>query len=87
MKFTKSHNECFPTHTVRFNDKRHKKTAWITSGITKSINHRNKLYKIHRQTNLDAFCYIEKQTAFIGYRNELKRTITPAKRFCYFRYR
>ena len=41
-----SHNECFPTRTVRFNDKRHKKTLWITRGIIKSINHRNKLYKI-----------------------------------------
>ena len=52
-------NECFPTRTVRFNVKRHKKIAWITvtSGIIKSINHRN---KILRQTNSDAFCYIEK---------------------------
>ena len=69
MKFPKfalreSLNECFPTRTVRFNVKRHNKTAWITSGIIKSINHRNKLYKILRQTNSDAFCYIEKQTAF-----------------------
>ena len=72
--------ECFPTRTVRFNVKRHKKTAWITSGIIKSINHRNKLF---RQTNSDAFCYIEKQTAFNRYRNELKKTITHAKRLHY----
>ena len=76
-------NECFPTRTVRFNVKRHKKTAWITSGIIKSINHRNKLHKILRQTNSDAFCYIEKQTAFNRYRNELKKTITHAKRLHY----
>ena len=75
-----SHNECFPTSTVRFNDKRHKKTAWITSGIINSINHRNKLYKTLRQTNSGAFCYIEKQTVFNRYRNELKKTITHAKR-------
>ena len=71
------------SRTVRFNVKRHKKTAWITSGIIKSINHRNKLHKILRQTNSDAFCYIEKQTAFNRYRNELKKTITHAKRLHY----
>ena len=76
-------NECFPTRTVRFNVKRHKKTAWITSDIIKSINHRNKLHKILRQTNSDAFCYIEKQTAFNQYRNEFKKTITHAKRLHY----
>ena len=43
-----SHNECFPTGTVRFS-KRHKNTLWITSGIIKSINHINKLYKILKQ--------------------------------------
>ena len=38
------HNDYFPTLTVRFNEKRHKKTAWITNGIIKSTNHRNNLY-------------------------------------------
>ena len=68
---------------MRFNVKRHKKTAWITCGITKSINHRNKLHKILRQTNSDAFCYSKKQTAFNRYRNELKKTITRGKRLHY----
>ena len=76
-------NECFPTRTVRFNVKRHKKTAWITSDIIKSINLRNKLHKLFRQTNSDALCYIEKQTAFNRYRNKLKKTITHAKRLHY----
>ena len=62
-------NECFPTRIVRFNVKRHKKTAWITSGTIKTINRRNKLHKILRQTNSDAFCCIEKQTTFNRYRN------------------
>ena len=53
------------------------------SGIIKSTNHRNILHKILRQTNSDAFCYIEKQTAFHRYRNELKKTITHVKRLHY----
>ena len=31
----------------------------------------------------DAYCYVEKQTAFNRYRNELKKTITHAKRLHY----
>ena len=60
LSLRESHNECFPTRTVRFNDKRHKKTLWITRGIIKSINNRNKLYKILKQTKSDAYCYVEK---------------------------
>ena len=55
----------------------------MTRGIIKSINHRNKLYKILKQTKSDAYCYVEKQTAFNRYRNELKKTITYAKRLHY----
>ena len=36
------HTECFPERIVRFNDKKHKKTPWITTGILNSINRRNK---------------------------------------------
>ena len=40
-----SHNECFPTRVVKFNRKSHKISPWMTNGILKSINHRNRLYK------------------------------------------
>ena len=75
LSLRESHNECLPTRTVRFNDKRHKKTLWITRGIIKSINYRNKLYKILKQTKSDAYCYVEKQTALHRYINELKRPL------------
>ena len=40
---TESYSACFPERVVRFNKKKHEKTPWITAGIIKSINHRNKL--------------------------------------------
>ena len=52
----------------------------MTNGILKSINHRNKLYKNLKQFKPDSFIYTEKQLHFNRYRNELKKTITHAKR-------
>ena len=37
-----THSECFPERRVKFNDKKRKKTLWITNGILRSINSRNK---------------------------------------------
>ena len=78
-----SHNECFPTRVVKFNRKRHKISPWMTNGILKSINHRNRLYKNLKQYKPDSFMYTEKQLQFNRYRNELKKTITHAKRSHY----
>ena len=78
-----SHNECFPTRVVMFNRKRHKISPWMTNGILKSINHRNRLYKNLKQYKPDSFMYTEKQLQFNRYRNELKKTITHAKRSHY----
>ena len=74
-----SHNDCFPVRVVKFNGKRHNKSPWITDGIIKSINHRNKLYKKLKQTKPDSFVYIEKQTHFNRYRNNLKKIMLHAK--------
>ena len=46
---------------------------------TKSINHRNKLYKNLKQFKSDSFIYTEKQLYFNRYRHELKKTITHTK--------
>ena len=75
-----SHNECFPTRVVKFNRKRHNISPWMTNGILKSINHRNRLYKNLKQYKPDSFMYTEKQLQFNRYRNNLKKTITHAKR-------
>ena len=55
------HTECFPERIVRFNDKKHKKTPWITTGILNSINRRNKLYRVLKQTKTDAISYATKK--------------------------
>ena len=60
--------------------KKHKKTPWITNGILRSINSRNKLYKKLKKTKIDSLSYITKKTSFNRYRNTLNKTITKAKR-------
>ena len=55
------HTECFPERIVRFNDKKHKKIPWITTGILNSINRRNKLYRVLKQTKTDAISYATKK--------------------------
>ena len=81
IKYT--HSECFPERRVRFNAKKHKKTPWITNGILKSTNNRNKLYKKLKQSRIDSINYIAKKTDFNKYRNTLSKTITNAKRVYY----
>ena len=78
-----THSECFPERRVRFNDKKHKKTPWITNGILRSINTRNKLYKKLKNTKIDSPNYITNKTNFNKYKNTLNKTITNAKRVYY----
>ena len=74
-----THCECFPERRVKFNSKKHKKNPWMTVGILKSINQRNKLYKKFKQTSINSISYVAKKTMFNRYRNTLKKTITLAK--------
>ena len=77
---TDSYTECFPKRVVKFNKKKHKKNAWISIGIIRSINHRNRLYKHLKQLKTDSFDYVIKKADFNRFRNVLKKTITHAKR-------
>ena len=45
--------ECFQRKLVRFDKKKHKINPWLTAGILKSINLKNKLYKTLVQTSKD----------------------------------
>ena len=60
------HNTIFSEQTVRFNIKKHKETPWITTGILNSINRRNKLYKVFKQTKTDAISYAKKNQILIN---------------------
>ena len=42
---TKTYDKHFPEKRVKFNKYKHKRSNWITSGILKSIEFRDKLYK------------------------------------------
>ena len=77
------HTECFPERIVRFNDKKHKKTPWITTEILNSINRRNKLYRVLKQTKTDAISYATTKKFFNRYRNVLCKTIAFTKRKYY----
>ena len=59
--------------------KKHKKNPWMTVGILKSINQRNKLYKKFKQTSINSISYVAKKTMFNRYRNTIKKTIPLAK--------
>ena len=39
-----------------------KKTPWITNGILRSINSRNKLYKKLKKNKIESLSYITKKT-------------------------
>ena len=51
----------FPRANLQCNDKKRKKSPWITTGILNSINRRNKLCKVLRQTKTDAISYATKK--------------------------
>ena len=74
------YNESFPERIVRFNVKKHQNTLWITTGVLNSINRRNKLDKVLKQTKTDATSYATKKSNFNRYRNILSKTIAFAKR-------
>ena len=73
-----SHNECFPTRVVKFNRKRHKISPWMTNGILKSINQRNRLYKNLKQFKPDSFIYTENNCISINIgMSSRKRLLMP----------
>ena len=40
--------------TVKFNRRKHKRDPWITFGILRSVNKKNKLYKCLKLTKSDS---------------------------------
>ena len=77
-------NECMPSKVVKFDKRKHKKTPWITYGILRSINQRNKLYKKFKQAKPETEDYIIRKEAFIRYRSTLRKTMRTAKKTYYY---
>ena len=57
----------------------------MTTGILKSINAKDKLYKVLKQTSKESPNYADIQTNFKTYRNIIRRSIMFAKRDYYQR--
>ena len=81
--FMKLKQECLKKKLVRFNKKKHKINLWLTAGILKSINSKDKLYKTLVQTPKDSINYPTLLSNFRVYKNFIRRSIMHAKRNYY----
>ena len=71
-----SYNECIPLTKIKYkNSKSIPKSPWISKGLLKSINHKNKLYKscLKHQTT-------HKENIYKIYRNKLNSLLRKAKK-------
>ena len=77
-KFTDLYDKTIPVQKVKINRKKTPQSPWLTNGILKSINVKNKLYKqyIAKPTQMNS----EK---FKSYRNKLNNLIRKCKREYY----
>ena len=75
--------ECFQRKLVRLDKKKHRINPWLTSGILKSINFKDKLYKTLMQTSKDSTDYPVLLSNFKVYKNIIRRSIMLAKRDYY----
>ena len=72
-KFSNVYEECFPLKTTDKKSNRCRR-PWITKGILKSINRKNRLYKVSLR-NPD----VKHKTAYKNYKNKLTNTIRFSK--------
>ena len=73
-----------PRKRVKYKKKLHNKSKWITNGILRSINNKDKLYKTLIQTDLDnTVLYDRLKTEFKDYRASLRKIIRKAQRDYY----
>ena len=63
----------------------HEDNPWMTTGILKSINAKDKLYKVLNQTSRESLNYSNMQTNFKTYLNIIGRSIMFAKQDYYQR--
>ena len=74
-----------PTKIVKFNRNKHKRAKWMTNGILKSINTKDKLYKKLVKMDMEDVQYTRLKAKFIHFKNTLRRSINEAKRLYYLR--
>ena len=74
-----------PTKIVKLNRKKHKRAKWMTNGILKSINTKDKLYKNLVKMDMEDVQYTRLKAEFIHFKNTLRQSINAAKRLYYVR--
>ena len=73
-------------NTITFCKYKHKKSKWITNGILKSINTKDKLFKALVKTDCtNSTLYNNLKTNFKTYKNILRKTVREAKKVYYNR--
>ncbi len=78
-KFQELYDESIPLKKCTSKSKKTPKSPWITKGLLKSINHKNKLYKKYIHCPSDSNYH-----KFKTFRNKLHSLIRKAKRSYYF---
>ena len=78
-KFNDLYDECIPLKKCTSKHKRDPRSPWITKGILKSINTKNKLYKQYLQSPNDI-----RRQKFVTFRNKLHTIIRKSKRSFFF---
>ena len=74
-----------PIKKVKFQKYKHKASPWITSGILKSIKHRDKLYGILKTIHPDTLLYTSQKCNLTTYNRILNKLIRNAKKSYYYR--
>ena len=74
-----------PKKMVKFDKRKHKKAKWMTNGLLKSINNKDRLYKKLIRTDMDDLQYVTLKNEFTAFKNTLRRSINEAKRLYYLR--
>ena len=80
---TKAKQKHIPKRRVKFNKKKHKMSPWMTNGILKSINTKDKLFKEITKLSPSSPDYIAKKINFKTYKSIIRRSIRDAKRLYY----
>ena len=76
---TKLINKYLATITVQFNKHKHKGSLWITKGIIKSIEYRDKLYISLKKTNVNTVQHATIKTSLKTYNKILRANIRLAQ--------
>ena len=74
-----------PKKIVKFDKRKHKKAKWMSNGLLKSINTKDRLYKKLIKTDIEDPQYVTLKNEFTNFKNTLRRSINEAKRLYYMR--